>query len=158
MSSPFSRLSLGRSGGGNLERLVGGDGEVGVAPGVGKNGGEIFDAGSGRCGRSGAFFLSMEAGGVMKTDETIGGFFRGVSPTERAIAFRARDITPGEGAASSALIHGRESERRGDHTNEAAACTTQIFPPTFKIHGRPLTFKLTHAQITRFDITKYGST
>ena len=73
MSSPSSSLSLGAS------SIGGGDGDVGVAPGVGNTGGSNFGPGSGRGGISGAFILSMEAGGVMKTEEaTGGGFFTGV--------------------------------------------------------------------------------
>ena len=109
MSSPPSRLSLGQRGV-EFDRLVGGDGDVGVAPGVRKSGGRIFGPGPGRGGMSRAFLLSMEAGGVTKTDETTDGFFRGVS-TERAIAFRAREISSDEGPASSALIR-RERERQ----------------------------------------------
>ena len=127
-SSLSPRLSLG-AGGDGLDRR--GEGETEVAPGVGKSGGGIAGSGSGRGGTSGVFFLSMEAGGVMKTEEKVDGFLSGVS-AEPAIAFRARRSSRREGAASSALIRDGESERERRSTRAPAASPLQIFPPTFK--------------------------
>lgn len=82
---------------------------VGVSPGVGKRGGisAVRETEGGEVSASGgAFFLSIETGGVIKTDDNLSDdFFAGVE--QLAIAFRQTAAFRGAMVASSP-IHSRE--------------------------------------------------
>ena len=111
---------------------------------MGKRGGIGGSGRGGIFGSEGVFFLSIDAGGVMKTDETAFDDFRpGVE--QMAIALKEVVAFPGTRSAASSLIRTRKADASW-RLSEVFSANFQNSRLTFDLNPRACVFEHTHVR------------